>query len=275
MTPRQDWLTLIAVAVVAHAAASFVHEALGHGGACLVVGCRPQLLTTMQFEGDERTVSTLGVKFIAAGGTLANLVAATIAAAFLRRRRERANAGEYFLWLFMTINLLEAAGYWMYSGIGNIGDWADVVRGFTPFWAWHAGLFFFGAGAYWLATRWAMGRLARRLRTSGASRVAEANRYSLTAYAVGGLLSLAAGLFEPGGAFIVLISGVAASLGGTSGLAWGPQLLRNPNIGEPEDPPLLVVRDWRWLVAGAVAAALYVFVIGHGVRLDALRGSGG
>ncbi len=275
MTPRQDWLTVIAVAVVAHAAASFVHEALGHGGACLLVGCRPQLLTTMQFEGDERTVSTLGIKFIAAGGTLANLVAATIAAVFLRRRRERADAGEYFLWLFTTINLMEAAGYWMYSGVGNIGDWADVVRGLTPFWAWHAGLFFLGAGGYWLATRWAMGRLGRRLRTSGASRVAEANRYSLTAYAVGGLLSLAAGLFEPGGAFIVLISGVAASLGGTSGLAWGPQLLRNPDIGEPEDPPLLVVRDWRWLVAGALAAGLYVFVIGHGVRLDGLRGSAG
>ncbi len=275
MTPRQDWLTVIAVAVVAHAAASFVHEALGHGGACLLVGCRPQLLTTMQFEGDERTVSTLGIKFIAAGGTLANLVAATIAAVFLRRRRERADAGEYFLWLFTTINLMEAAGYWMYSGVGNIGDWADVVRGLTPFWAWHAGLFFLGAGGYWLATRWAMGRLGRRLPTSGASRVAEANRYSLTAYAVGGLLSLAAGLFEPGGAFIVLISGVAASLGGTSGLAWGPQLLRNPHLGEPEDPPLLVVRDWRWLVAGALAAALYVFVIGHGVRLDGLRGSAG
>jgi len=263
---RAHWLTVIAVAVVAHAATTLVHEGLGHGGACLLAGCRPQLLTTMQFEGDERMLSSAGIKFIAAGGTLANLAAATIAALLLRRRREHANAGEFFLWLFTAVNLLQAAGYWMYSGAMNIGDWAEVVHGFAPLWVWHVGLFVVGAGAYWLAARWAMGRLGRRLRTSGAARVAEANRYSVTAYVVGGLLSLAAGLFEPGGALIVVISGVAASLGGTSALAWGPQLLHDPRVGQPEDPPLLVTRDWRWIAAGAVTAAAFVFVIGHGVR---------
>ena len=270
-TPRPDWLTVIAVAVVAHAAASVVHEGLGHGGACLLAGCRPQLLTTMQFQGDERTVSRAAIKFIAAGGTLANLAAATIAVGLLRRRRERANAGAFFLWLFATINLLQATGYLMYSGVSNIGDWAAVVRGLTPFWIWHGGLFLLGASTYWLATRWAMGQLGRRLRSSGAARVAEANRYTLSAYAVGGLLSLAAGLFEPGGALIVLIAGVAASLGGTSGLAWGPQLLHDPRVGEPAEPALRVTRDWRWIVAGAVVAAVFVFVLGHGVTLEAHR----
>jgi hypothetical protein len=113
-----------------------------------------------------------------------------------------------------------------------------------------------------------MRQLGRRLRASGSARVADANRYSVTAYVVGGAVSLAAGLFEPGGALIVLISGVAASLGGTSALAWGPQLLHDPRVGEPEDPPLLVNRDWRWIEAGALCAPVFVFVVGHGVRLD-------
>jgi hypothetical protein len=265
---RPDWLTVIAVAVIAHTVTSMVHEGLGHGGVCLLVGCRPQLLTTMQFQGNESTVSTSGIKFIAAGGTLANLVAAAVAASLLRRRKGCADAGEFFLWLFATVNLLQAAGYFMYSGATNIGDWAEVVRGLTPVWVWHAGLLVVGAVSYWLSARWAMGRLGRRLRTSGTARVAEANRYSVTAYVVGGVVSLAAGLFEPGGALIVLISGVAASLGGTSALAWGPQLLHDPRFGEPEDPPLLVDRDRRWIAAGAVAAAVFVFVVGHGVRLD-------
>lgn len=262
-----DWLTVIAVAVVAHALAVSVHEGLGHGGACLLAGCRPQLLTTMQFLGDERTVSSAGIKFIAAGGTLANLAVATLTVGLLRRQREHANAGTFFLCLFATVNLLQATGYLLYSGVSNIGDWADVVRGMRPFWIWRGCLFLVGASTYWLATRWAMGELGRRLRTSGAARVAEANRYTLTAYAVGGLLSLAAGLFEPGGAFIVLISGVAASLGGASALAWGPQLLRDPRLGEPAEPALRVTRDWRWIVAGAVAAVVFVFVLGHGVTL--------
>ena len=269
MTPRTDWLTVIAVAVVTHAVAvSVVHEGLGHGGACLLAGCRPQLLTTMQFQGDERTVSGMGTRFIAAGGTLANLVAATVAVGLLRRRRECANAQEFFLWLFATVNLLQAAGYLLYSGVSNIGDWAAVVLGLTPIWFWHGALLFLGACGYWIATRWSMGQLGRRLHGSGAARVAEANRYTLTAYVVGGLLSLLAGLFEPGGALIVLISGVAASLGGTSALAWGPQLLRDPHLGEPAALPLRVTRDWRWIGAGAITAAVFVFVLGRGVSTD-------
>lgn len=265
MTPaRPDLLTVVAVAAVAHVAASLVHEGLGHGGACLLVGCRPQLLTTMQFSGDERNLSSAGIKFIAAGGTFANLIAATIAS-WLLRRRARTDAAWFYLWLFATVNWLEAAGYLLYSGAINIGDWADVVRGLGNFWIWHAILVLVGATAYWIATRRLMGQLGRRLTAAGASRVTAANRYTLTAYVVGGLLSLAAGLFEPGGAFIVLISGVAASLGGTSGLAWGPQLLHDPRMGQPEEPALSVARDWRWIVAGAVAAATFVLVLGRGL----------
>ena len=270
VTPGSDWLTVIAVAAVVHGVTTMVHEAVGHGGACLLVGCQPQLLTTMQFKGDERSLSSVGTKFIAAGGTLANLLAAAIAVGFLQRRRERATAGTLFIWLFATVNLLEAGGYFLYSGATNIGDWADVVRGRSPYWIWHGGLLLVGALSYWFFTRWAMGQLGRHLRAVGRARVAEANRYSVTAYVVGGLLSLGAGLFEPGGAFIVLISGVAASLGGTSGLGWGPQLLNDAQLGKPEESPLLVARDWRWIAAGALVAGLFVFALGRGVSLGAL-----
>lgn len=259
---------MVAVAVVTHVlAVVVVHEALGHGGACLLVGCRPQLLTTMQFQGDERALSSAGVRLVAAGGTISNLVAAAIAVALLRRQRERANAGVFFLWLFATLNLLQAAGYLLYSGVSNIGDWAEVVSGFTPAWKWRGALTLLGGVSYWLVTRYAMGLLGRHFRGTGATRVAEANRYTLTAYAVGGLLALAGGLFEPGGAFIVLISAVAGSLGGASGLVWGPQLLRNPRLGEPREPALHLTRDWRWIIAGAVVALVFVFVLGRGVAL--------
>lgn len=272
VAPGADWLTVIAIAVVTHAVAVVVvHEGLGHGGACLLVGCRPQLLTTMQFQGGERSISSAGVRLIAAGGTLANLVAASIAVALLRRERERASAGTFFLWLFATLNLLQATGYLMYSGVSNIGDWADVVRGFTPSWIWRGALTLLGGVAYWLVTRWAMGQLGQRLRTTGAARVAEANHYTLTTYAVGGLPALAGGLFEPGGAFIVLISAVAGSLGGASALLWGPQLLRDARLGEPAGPAFHITRDWRWIIAGAVVALVFVLVLGHGISLSALR----
>jgi hypothetical protein len=265
-TQRPDWLTIAAVAIVVHALATLIHEGIGHGGACLAMGCKPQLLTTMQFEGDERSLSGLSGRIISAGGSLANLTAAAVAIALLRRRRNAAaRASWFFLWLFATVNLLQAAGYPLYSGVGNIGDWAAVVEGFEPAWLWRIVLAAVGAAGYWMAARWAMDQLGRRLPGLSSARMPEANRYTLVAYATGGALAVIAGLFDPGGLVLVLISGIAASLGGTSALAWGPQLLHDPRLGVPAEPMLDVKRDVRWIVAAAVVAIAFVFVLGPGI----------
>src|SRR5438270_2985892 len=123
---KPDWLTVSAIAVVAHAVSVFIHEALGHAGACVAVGCTPHLLTSMQFQGDEHSLPKLAVDAISAGGSAANLVAAAIAILLLRRQRGPARSGWFFLWLGASVNLLAAAGYPLYSGLANIGDWANI-----------------------------------------------------------------------------------------------------------------------------------------------------
>ena len=150
---KPDWLTVAAIAVVVHALSAFLHEGLGHGGTCIAVGCTPHLVTTMQFQGDEASLSKLGVDAISAGGSVVNLIAAAIAILFLRRHRGPARTGWFFLWLFATVNLLAAAGYPLYSGLANIGDWANIVRGRQPAWLWHVVLAVIGALSYWFATR--------------------------------------------------------------------------------------------------------------------------
>ena len=262
---RPDWLTVASIATVAYALASIVHEGLGHGGACLAVGCVPQLVTTMDFQGNETGLSSAALRFIAAGGTLANLVAAAIAMLLLRRTRR--NESWFFLWLFATVNLIQAAGYPLYSGVADIGDWAEIVHGLTPVWLWRASLVVVGATAYWTAATWSMRRLGQRLQGSGSARVTEAYRYTLVSYVTGGALSIIAGFFEPGGALLVLISGAAATLGGTSALAWGPQLLHGTERDATRAAPLVVQRAWRWVALAAAAAALFVFILGPGVRL--------
>src|SRR5207244_3448770 len=114
-----------------------------------------------------------------------------------------------------------------------------------------------GAITYCLAVRWSMSALARRLSGAGAMRVAQANRISVVAYVAGAVLSVGAGLFEPGGAIIVAISGAAASLGGTSGLAWGPQLLHDAAFAPERDAPLALTRHRGWIVAGAIAFIVF------------------
>ena len=262
---RPDWLTVAAVSVVVDVSASLIHEGLGHGGACVVMGGTPQLLTSMQFQGDEHSLSSVAVRVISAGGSVANAAAALVASSLLRRSRGAPHTWWFFLWLFATVNFLQAAGYPLYSGVSNIGDWAAVVAGFQPPWLWRILLIAFGASAYWVAARWAMDRLGQHLRGSPAERVAEASRYTLVAYAAGGVLSVAAGLFDPGGVVVVLISGLAASLGGTSALAWGPQLLHDPRLGVPAGTQLQVRRDVRWVVGAALVAIAFVLVLGPGI----------
>ena len=263
---KPDWLTVAAIAVVTHALSSTIHEALGHGGACIAVGCNPRLLTTMQFQGDEHSLPKLAIDAISAGGFIANLVASSIAILLLRHHRGSARTGWFFLWLFATVNLLAAAGYPLYSGLANIGDWANIVRGLKPTWLWHLVFAAIGALCYWFATRWAMDRLCRRLLGAG-SRVRAAYRYTLVSYVAMGAFAIIGGMFEPGGAFLVLISAAAASLGGASALAWGPQLLQDQHMGKPPEDPLQVPRDARWIIAAALVALAFVTVLGPGISL--------
>jgi hypothetical protein len=47
----------------------------------------------------------------------------------------------YFFWLLMTFNIFHAGGYFLFSGIGNIGgDCVMVVAGWQPAWAWRVSL---------------------------------------------------------------------------------------------------------------------------------------
>jgi hypothetical protein len=262
---RPDWLTVAAVAVVVNVITTLIHEGLGHGGACILLGGKPLLLTSMQFQGDKQMLSSVAVRMISAAGPAANLVAAMVTIPFLRRSEGAPGSGWFFLWLFATVNLLVAAGYPLYSGMGNIGDFAVVVAGFEPAWLWRILLIVFGGSAYWLAARWAMHRLGQHLSVPTEERVAEANRYTLVAFALGGVLSMAAGLFEPGGIVLLIISGAAASLGGTSALAWGPQLLHDPSLGTPIGAPLHVKRQWSWIVVAAVVAIAFVVLLGPGI----------
>jgi hypothetical protein len=268
IAPRlPDVLTVASIAVVAYALSNVVHEGLGHGGACMLAGCSPHLLTSMQFDGDYAGLPGAAARMIAAGGSVANFVVATVAIVLLRLSRKVAATTWFFFWILATVCLLQGAGYLLFSGVGNMGDWAAVVRGWPGGALWRVALAAAGGLTYWAATRWAMGRLGARLHSRAPARVSEAYRYTLIAYVTGATLYVLAGSRDPGGFAILMISGVAASLGGTSGLAWGPQLLKDPTLGPATNPLPPLVRDWRWVAAAAVTGVFFVLVLGSGIRL--------
>src|SRR2546426_9001843 len=73
-TVPTDALTVIAVSALAFIASNVLHEGLGHGGACLLVGGKPLSLTAVYFDHDSAGLSDLQSRFIAAGGPIVNLI---------------------------------------------------------------------------------------------------------------------------------------------------------------------------------------------------------
>ena len=168
----------------------------------------------------------------------------------------------------MAVNLLSGTGYFLFSGVGGIGDWSDFVRGLGPPWVMRLGLALLGGVTYWLVVVRVLRALDPFLSGDGEERVRSATRMTLPAYLAGGILSCIAGLLNPVGMILVAISAAAASFGGTSGLAWMPQLLHGKRAAATGGT-LLVSRSWGWIVFGAVAAGVFVLVLGPGVRFGA------
>lgn len=261
---RPDLLTIAAIAIVATVIADFIHEGLGHGGMCVATGGQPLALSPVHFECSADT------RLVAAGGTLANLIFGTLFWAAVRAVKQSA-PWRYFFWLLMTFNLFEAGGYFLFSGIGNIGDWTAVVAGWQPAWAWRLGLVALGAVTYFiLFVPLSLRELRPFLGKDAKIRVRRARQFTLVPYFTAGVLSCAAGARNPVGPLLILISAAAASFGGHSGLAWMWNLLYGPRI--PSSPLQMpeIERSRGWVIAAVVLAILFIAGLGPGVRFHSL-----
>ena len=256
---KPDLLTVAAIAIVATVIANFIHEGFGHGGMCVVTGGRPLVLSTVHFECSADT------RLVAAGGTLANLIFGALSWVAMRAVKQSA-PWRYFFWLLMTLNLFGVGGYFLFSGIGNIGDWAAVVAGLQPAWAWRVGLAALGIVAYFfLFVPLSLRELRPFLGKDAKVRVRRARRLTLVPYITGGVLSCAAGALNPVGPLLILISAAASSFGGNSGLAWMWTLLHGSRIPSSEFQMPKIERSRGWIIAAVVVAIGFIMGLGPGV----------
>jgi hypothetical protein len=258
---RVDALTVAAIAVITYAFGNIVHEAAGHGGACLLSGGRVLVVSTVHMECSAET------RLVMAGGTLMNIVAGALCFALLRATARTFPRLRYFLWLSMTVNLFSAAGYFAFSGIGGLGDWASFIQGLSPQWLWRIGMTIFGAATYMMVARLSLRELSLLIGRDKDQRLSAAVQLSRMPYFAGGILACVAGSLNPQGMILVALSAAASTFGGTSGLIWMVQWLKGnriPMAGEPE--PMPIPRSWPWIVSALVLAALFIGVLGPGVR---------
>jgi len=254
-----DVWTIVAIATVAYVFASVIHEGIGHGGACVLTGGKPLALSTVHFQCDKEG------RLVAAGGTIANIIAG-VACGIASRLERRGSHLRYFLWLSMTINLMSAGGYFLFSGIGNIGDWAVVIQGLQPAWLWRVALTVVGLVSYLLFVWIALLEMRPFLGQEGHDRVQRAKRLALVPYLTGGILSCVAGLLNPVGMILVAISAAAASFGGTSGLAWMWQLLKGRLVPSTAFETPSLSRSPGWMIAAGVLAVGFIALLGPGLK---------
>src|SRR5262249_44928888 len=150
----------------------------------------------------------------------------------------------------------------LFSGVGNIGDWAAVASGIGSPLIWRPTMAVFGGGLYFLLAR----RSAWWLRTLVGSDELSMRRSKLLtvpAYIAGGLLFFVSGLFNPVGPILLGISAAATSFGGASGLLWLTEFLRG---AEPSPDRAELVRSYAWIGAGFVVSLIFVAILGPSIR---------
>ena len=158
---------------------------------------------------------------------------------------------------------LSGAGYFLFSGVGGIGDWADVARGTMPPLVWRPAMSVFGGALYFLLARQSAQWL-RSLVGSGELSVRRSKLLTVPAYIAGGLLYCVSGLFNPVGPVLIAISAAASSFGGASGLLWLTEFLRR---GERSAAPAAALdRSYVWIVSGCVISLIFVATLGPGIQ---------
>ncbi len=250
MTGRHDRWTIVSMAVVASAAATLLHEGLGHGVTAWVRGDVVTELTSNHLS------SLRPDRVVDAGGTLVNLVVGAAALVASRAAGSRANV-RYFFWILGALNLLPGAGYFLFSGVIGFGDWAEVIRGLPHQLALRVGMTLFGLVLYVLVVRWLAVEVRPFVADGG-----EYNRVGRLPYYAACGFSCVAGALDPLGLKLLLVSTMPAAFGGSSGLMWADGLMPK---GRPERV-LVVGRSRAWWVAAAVLGGLYVVVLGRGIQ---------
>jgi len=247
--PRHSKATIVSMAVVASVVSSLLHEGLGHG---VTASLRGDVVTELT---SNHLSSIRPDRVVDAGGTIVNLIAGSLCL-FAASRSTRANT-RYFLWFLGAINLLLGAGYFLFSGVLGLGDWADVIAGLPRQGLLRAALAVAGAVLYIFFVR----LIAVVARPFVANR-REYNTVGRLPYYAACCFWCLAGAFDPLGFRLMLISTLPASFGGMSGLMWADSLMPR---AVPEHA-LAVQRSRIWWALALVLGCAFLITVARGIQ---------
>jgi hypothetical protein len=262
--PTLDLFTTIAIAALAASLTVGFHEGV-HALACLTVG--GELREYSAHHVDCGAPDAQADRIVAGSASIANLLLGTLMLVLLRSLPRASGESKFFLWLFMLTNWCYGAGYWLFSGIAGVGDWAYVVQGWEP-----AGLIrilmtLLGAATFMLVVWLALRELGRIIGGAPEEQIGRAVRLGFIAYFTAVAVVFVAGLFNPYGlSGLPFVAGMLAVAGALSPLLWMMQWFRASSFVKAPGPPLEIRPNSPWRAAGLLVTAVYVFVLGPSLR---------
>ena len=248
---RDDLPTVLALGLLAAVMTTTAHEAVGHGGFCLLHGGRITQLTSVYFQCKP------GMDGVALAGPVGNLTAALLAW-IVRRFVPPAHARLRLLLIFVTaFSLFWEAGYVIHAMIHDEGDWVFAARELfgKPEQPWRIGGIVLGVILYLVGVL-AM-RSAMRPYGPGSQRAGSLLRWSWLAGALGAVAASLAYTQDR-----AAIGQAALEIGAAS---W-PLLLLSFRIRVDSPyvaPPIF--RSWAWIGASLILYAVFVATLGHGL----------
>lgn len=248
---RDDIATVIAIAAMAACTSDFAHEAMGHGGACLISGAHITLLNNAFFE-----CSRSG-RYVAVSGPLVNLTLGLIAFIAQSMIPARRPGLRLYALLVMSFSLFWEAGYLVQAMIRDTGDsvfaWRELVGPVTT--TVRGVAIAIGIAAYLLFSRMLAFRAA-----SFASAPGRVARLARPAWLAGvAAMALSASLYAPDrfGA----VRDAALSIGASF-----PLLFANPRARLTGVAVTTIVRDGRVIAFGVLVLIFFAATMGRGIR---------
>jgi hypothetical protein len=203
-------------------------------------------------------------KIVAGSAPTYNLLAGTLFWLILRRSRQRSSESLFFLWLFMAMNWFYGAGYFIFSGIADAGDWAVVIAGWEPGWLWRLLMTIAGVVLFFVFVRLTLKELGNFLGGEADEQLGRANTLCLLSYATAVVVVLVAGLFCPYGVLsLPVTAGLFAVAGALSPFLWMVRWYRTDRFEKIRLAPLQIHRRWSWIAAAILVVFGYTYVLGQ------------
>jgi len=258
--PVIDWLTVVGIAALAISFTVLFHEGV-HALSCLAVG--GDLQGAALYASCEDTTG-LQENMVLISGPIYNLLAGLLAWRLFRSSLDRSSEFQFFLWLFMLMNWFYFAGYLVFSGLTNIGDWSMVIADWQPVWLWRILLTLVGVLLFVFFVRQGLIEFGKVACKRADAHFECVNRLCLLSYFTSFLVILFAGFFCPWGlTSFPVTAALFAVLVALSPFLLMMRWFRTDRFEKLADEPLEIHRKWSWILTSLAVVFIYVFVVGR------------